>query len=125
VFRRPPAFTAARLLAVTACLVTLSGCGGSTPEARTPAGAGTGPHVNLTIDNFLYSPNPLTVAPRTIVAVTNKDDTAHTVTAYGGAFSTGDIGPLTTVTFTVPQTPGSYQYRCTIHPKMVASLVVR
>ena len=108
-----------------ALCVALAGCGGSTAQAHsTSGGVPAGPALKLTIEDFTYSPNPLKVAPGTVIAVTNKDDTAHTVTAYDGAFSTGNIGPTATITFVAPSIPATYRFRCTIHPKMVATLVV-
>jgi plastocyanin len=108
-----------RSVAGMALCVALAGCGSASP-AKVPAG----PVVALNISNFVYSPNPLTVAPAAVISVTNKDDTAHTVTAYDSAFSTGAIAPRTTVTFVAPASPGTYRFFCVIHPKMIATLIV-
>jgi plastocyanin len=109
---------------VTAGLIVCLGLTGCSSTAQSHVTTGN-PAVILSISNFIYSPNPLTVTPGAVIGVTNKDDTAHTVTAFDGAFSTGNIGPTRTVTFVAPTAPGTYQFRCTIHPKMLATLVVR
>jgi plastocyanin len=80
---------------------------------------------NLTTTAF--SPNPLTVAAGTTVTWANHDAVAHTATATSpsGAFDTGNIpvgSTSKTVTFS---TPGTFQYHCSIHPNMVATVTVQ
>ena len=58
------------------------------------------------------------------VEVSNADGTAHTLTARDGAFDTGAVDAGTTVAFTAPAAPGTYDYFCAIHPSMTGSLVV-
>ncbi|MYZ34389.1 hypothetical protein GT002_04525 [Streptomyces sp. SID4917] len=78
------------------------------------------------MDNFAFMPAALTVAPGARITVTNKDDTAHTVTATAGkAFDTGTVDAGRTVTFTAPAKAGVYPYICTIHPFMKGTLTVR
>lgn len=114
----------ARLLAqyvlVVVFALALGACGSSSPSRSSSAGP------RLTIANFEFSPTPLVVQPGAAISVTNRDDTAHTVTSSrGDAFDTGLIAPLGTVTFTAPKTAGTYSYICTVHPKMKGVLVVR
>jgi plastocyanin len=59
-----------------------------------------------------------------VVEVSNADGTAHTLTARDGAFDTGAVDAGTTVAFTAPAAPGTYDYFCAIHPSMTGSLVV-
>lgn len=82
----------------------------------------------VTIKDMQYSPVSLTVAPGTKVAWINKDDEAHTVTSDNTAgneiWDSGNIevGKSYARTF---NTPGSYNYHCTIHPNMKGIIVVQ
>jgi plastocyanin len=63
-------------------------------------------------------------APGATVTVVNRDDTAHTVTARDGSFSTGTIRAGASVTFVAPDEVGSYAVFCEIHPSMRSTLTV-
>ena len=56
--------------------------------------------------------------------MSNADAAAHTLTAKDGAFDTGSVDQGTTVSFTAPAAPGTYEFFCEIHPSMTGSLVV-
>jgi plastocyanin len=80
----------------------------------------------VTIDNFAFGPAAITVAPGTKVTWTNRDDEPHTVVSAAdprvfksGALDTGD-----SFSFTFDK-PGTYQYFCSIHPHMTATVVVK
>jgi len=73
----------------------------------------------------MFSPMTASVAPGSTVSVTNKDSVTHTLTATGGQFNTGDIGPGQTKTFTAPSKTGTYSYICNIHQYMMGTIVVR
>jgi len=79
----------------------------------------------ITISNFMFSPMHASVAPGSTVSVTNKDSVTHTLTATGGRFNTGDIGPGQTKTFRAPSKAGTYDYICNIHQYMMGTIVVR
>jgi plastocyanin len=80
----------------------------------------------VTIDNFAFSPTPLTVAPGTTVTWTNKDEEPHTVlSADGGqSFKSPALDTDDKFTFTFDKA-GTYKYFCSIHPRMVGTVVVR
>jgi plastocyanin len=73
----------------------------------------------------MFSPMTASVAPGSTVSVTNKDSVTHTLTATGGQFNTGNIGPGQTKTFTAPSKAGTYSYICNIHQYMMGTIVVR
>jgi plastocyanin len=78
----------------------------------------------VTIDNFFFTPAALTVKAGTTVTWTNKDDIPHGVASSNNAFKKSaalDTDDSYSFTFT---TPGTYQYFCYLHPKMVGSIVV-
>ena len=79
---------------------------------------------SVSIDNFTFGPQTLTVKAGTTVTWTNKDDIPHGIAATGNAFPRSkalDTDDSYSFTFT---TPGTYQYFCYIHPHMTGTIVV-
>jgi len=86
-------------------------------RADSPAGA-------VSIDNFTFTPPTLTVKADTTVTWTNRDDIPHTVASSNNAFKkSGALDTDDSYSFTFT-TPGTYQYFCYIHPRMVGTIVV-
>jgi len=106
-------------LLLAAC--SSSGGGGSGSSGSGSAAATK----SVTISNFMFSPMAASVAPGSTVSVTNKDSVTHTLSATGGQFNTGDIGPGQTKTFTAPTKAGTYSYICNIHQYMKGTITVR
>jgi plastocyanin len=91
-----------------------------------PAGSGqtgSGQTDAVAIQNFAFAPAMLTVRAGTTVTWTNDDQDAHTVSASGGAFRSAALNHGDSFRFTF-STPGRYDYICTIHPFMTATVVV-
>jgi len=80
-------------------------------------------NADVTIDNFSFGPQELTVAAGTTVTWTNRDDIPHTVVSTDGVFKSKvrDTDDKFSYTFTKP---GTYPYFCSIHPKMTGKVVV-
>lgn len=87
-------------------------------------GANNQATVNVKMAGFAFDPATLTVNVGDTVTWTNSDTQPHNATASDGAFKTPDItqGQSTSITATVP---GTHTYTCTIHPRMVATLIVQ
>src|SRR5580658_2478299 len=78
----------------------------------------------VSIDNFTFTPQTMTVKAGTTVTWTNKDDIPHGIAATNNAFKRSqalDTDDSFSFTFT---TPGTYQYFCYIHPHMTGTIVV-
>ena len=125
----------AALAALCPLAVLLPACGGgagvgtatalstSPPQAEGQA-AGEGSR-SITINNFKYEPATLTVAPGTVVVWTNRDDMPHTVTSPGDPKDLDSPAMDTDERFSFHfREKGSYDYYCTIHPKMAGRVVV-
>jgi plastocyanin len=129
-------FNARLMIPAVTGLAILAGCGGPTSAATIPAAAESMPPAaasgqdapvatnTVAIQNFAFSPATVTVKSGTTITWTNRDSDAHTVTAMpAGSFHspTLNTGQSFQYTFT---TPGRFDYLCTIHPFMTATVVV-
>ena len=95
--------------------------GGSTTQSKTVVAPGR--NVHLTIANYLYQPEALSVKVGTTITVTNTDSTAHTATARSGAFDSGTLATSKSAHFTLKK-PGTYSYYCQFHAFMHGTIVV-
>ena len=104
---------------------------------RRPSAAGSGPAAQaaaapaaaerrVTIDNFAFGPQVLTVAPGTRVTWVNRDDVPHTATSSDSPAAFNSRAIDTDEQFAhVFERPGTYRYFCAVHPKMTATIVVK
>jgi plastocyanin len=113
------------VLAGALLLAACSSSGGGGSGSSGSSASATTTTRSVVISNFMFSPMTASVAPGSTVSVTNKDSVTHTLTATGGQFDTGDIGPGQTKTFTAPSKAGTYSYICNIHQYMQGTIVVR
>jgi plastocyanin len=128
-----PCTTRWTLIALVVALLA-SGCGSSN-SATSPTGPCTPTPTNpecvnppnlltVTIKNGVYSPNPVSVKVGQSVNWLNSDSIAHTATDPG-VFDTGSIAPTSAADVPVPfNTPGTYNYHCTLHTNESATIVV-
>jgi plastocyanin len=80
--------------------------------------------VTLKIDNFCFTPMETTVAVGTTVTWINKDDVPHTVVSVDHKFKSQALDTDEPFSFTFKE-PGTYEYFCSLHPKMVGKIVVK
>jgi len=130
-----PARTTALILALVLVTTLLGGCGGgddnnksSTATQSTSASDGAEDEVKLTLvaENTKFDKTTLEAPTGKDVTLTmeNKDSVEHTFSLYQSADSTDPLfagqkfpGPaILTYQFTAPETPGTYHFRCDIHP---------
>jgi plastocyanin len=109
----------------------MPGMSGMAPMPNMPAGtsaASAGPAAPVagnavSIDNFAFAPTTLTVPAGSTVTWTNKDEEPHTVVANDGSFHSPGMGSQATFSYTFAK-PGKFDYVCSIHPYMHATVVV-
>jgi plastocyanin len=83
-----------------------------------------GPTSAVSIHNFTFTPQTLTVKAGTTVTWVNKDDIPHGIASSNTAFKkSGALDTDDSYSFTFT-TPGTYSYFCYLHPHMVGSIVV-
>ena len=130
--RPPKAFLAA---AAAIAAIALSGCGSDDDDgARSSNGAGSdsggksspaafegsGP---VSIKDFLYAPEDVTVSAGDSVSFSNQDSANHTATARDGSFDTGTLGKGDSAQVTIDK-PGTYAYICSFHAFMNGQITV-
>jgi plastocyanin len=74
--------------------------------------------------DFMFAPTSLTVASGSTVTWTNRDDEPHSVVSESGLFRSGALDTNESFSFRFDK-PGTYRYSCSIHPRMVGTIVVQ
>jgi plastocyanin len=107
---------------VLAGVLLLAGPLNVTVQAQQPASAA----MEVKIDNFSFSPATLTVAVGTTVTWTNQDDIPHTVVSTDDprAFRSKVLDTDEKFTYTFSKA-GTFAYFCSVHPKMIGTVVVK
>ncbi|HSY07693.1 MAG TPA: cupredoxin family copper-binding protein [Steroidobacteraceae bacterium] len=77
----------------------------------------------IVVKDFMFAPNSLTVKAGVTVTWTNMDDEPHTVVSDTGMFRSGAMDTNESFTFKFDK-PGTYRFTCSIHPRMVGTIVV-
>ena len=78
----------------------------------------------VSIVDFTFSPEEITIAPGESVTWTNDDGAPHGLEFHDGAKGTDLLLPETS--FSRPfEKPGTYDYNCSVHPYMTGRVVVR
>jgi len=92
---------------------------------QTPAQQGTPvtgvTHMNM--QDFAYQMANIQLRGGTSVTWTNQDSAPHSVTFKNGMKDSGLLYQGQSFSYTF-NTPGTYQYYCTVHPYMVATVIV-
>ena len=130
--------------------ILLAGCQAAQKNAGDPVGKITGSHndsamhdkgiqsappqanvdatgkseVQIVIENFVFRPADVTIAPGTKVTWINKDEAPHTATSTDKKFNSGGLDTDDKFSF-VFNDKGEYPYICTLHPQMKATIKVK
>jgi plastocyanin len=96
--------------------------GGTVPSREAAPQQAQG--ASVTIDNFSFTPQEITVSPGTTVRWVNQDDVPHTVVSNDKKFKSKALDTDDKFSFTFTD-PGTYEYYCSVHPKMTAKVTVK
>lgn len=122
----------------TFATVVLAGCAGGNDATTTSADdqsrvavtSAPAAEASVTIETFIFEPDPVTVPAGTTVVFENLDSTVHTVTAGTRDDPRPEVidvrlEPDGTASWTFDQ-PGTYAYFCAVHsgPGMTGEVVV-
>jgi plastocyanin len=115
----------AACLALAASAVLFLGCGGGSGTDQTSSAApGTTGAQAVTIKDYLYKPESITVPKGTTVTFTNRDSTPHTATSKeSGVFESGSIDTGKSARVTLDKS-GTFAYYCLFHPFMKGTITV-
>lgn len=83
----------------------------------------TGVEKKVIIEEFVYTPILLRIKVGDSVIWTNRDTTAHSITADDGLFESESLSRGQNYTYTFIET-GTYTYHCSEHPGMKAKVIV-
>jgi plastocyanin len=92
--------------------------------ALAPRGARAAEPITISAHNFMFAPASMTVNAGSTVTWTNLDDEPHTVVSDVGLFRSGAMDTNESFSFKFDK-PGTYHYTCSIHPRMVGTIVVQ
>lgn len=109
-------FRSLRRAAGVAMLCWFAACG--------PAPADTPDPTKIVVKDFMFVPTSLTVKTGSTVTWANKDDEPHTVVSDTGLFRSGAMDTNESFSFKFDK-PGTYHFTCSIHPRMVGTIVVQ
>jgi amicyanin len=110
--------------------ILVTGFLGLSPAAESQAAAAQQPAatqpatLEVKIDNFSFGPMEIKVAVGTTVTWVNRDDIPHTVVSLDKTFKSKVLDTDEKFSFTFTKA-GTYEYFCSIHPKMTAKIVVQ
>jgi plastocyanin len=94
-------------------------------RSPSPAAASAGPRqVDVGTEDFAFDPKDASVAAGGTVTVTNRGQAPHTLTLDDQPPDTGTIQPGASADLTAPDKPGSYSFRCTVHPARMRGVLV-
>jgi plastocyanin len=116
-----------RIFGLAAAIVlVLAGAGAKVAKTAPAEAPAPGPATEVKIDNFSFSPATITVAPGTTITWTNRDDIPHTVVSTDDprAFKSKVLDTDEKFSYTFTKA-GTFAYFCSVHPKMVGTVVVK
>jgi plastocyanin len=87
------------------------------------AGAADEEIIQVSAKNFMFTPASITVKTGTTVIWVNLDDEPHTVFSDAGLFRSSALDTQERFSFKFDKA-GTYHYLCTIHPRMLGTVVV-
>jgi plastocyanin len=109
------------ILLFSTIIVLFSAC--SKSSYNNSGGGGTPPENPVYMRGSVFSVPNLTLFTGSKVTWINDDNMVHTVTANDASFSSGDINPGSSFSYTF-NTVGTYNYYCTHHAGMTAVVTI-
>jgi len=80
--------------------------------------------VAVSIENYAFQPDPITVSLGTTVVWTNRDEVTHTVVSADKLFASPALETNRSFEFTFSKA-GTFPYFCSLHPEMKGKVIVK
>jgi plastocyanin len=93
-------------------------------EMPIPSIADTADATTIIVKDFMFNPTPVAVKAGSTVTWINLDDEPHNVVSDTGLFRSGGMDTNDSFSFKFDK-PGTYHITCSIHPRMVGTVVVQ
>jgi len=103
--------------------IFIQSCSKSDVNDNPPPGGGGPITDTVTIQATIFAPFTMTVGLGATVTWKNTDTETHSVVADDGSFSSGDIAPNETYSFSFTSNR-SYPYHCGLHPAVTGAVQV-
>ena len=111
-------------LAMFVVLALLSGPHGKDSQTRDSAPV-RATKTEVTIDNFSFSPNTLTLSVGATVTWINHDNVPHVVSSADNQFKKSAVLKTGQTFSHAFMATGTYSYFCSIHPRMTGKIIVK
>lgn len=79
----------------------------------------------VSIGNFYFNPTPVTINAGCTIRWTNTANTQHNSTSDTGVWASPNLARNAYYEFTFNVAPGTYPYKCTLHPTQIGSVIVQ
>jgi plastocyanin len=113
-------------------LVAAAACGGGGGSDAGPVGpiipstpSNPVATTSVSLQNSLFNPADIVVAPSAVITFTNNDNIQHNVIFSNQGIAPIDVWTSGSRTTAMPATAGTYSYTCTIHAGMNGTVKVQ
>ena len=105
-------------------LVVLNFCLAAFGNDRTNGAGGGDAKNKIEIKDFMFNPPTITVKAGEKITWINRDEEPHTIVSVGKKFPKSSALDTDQEFAVVAGAPGTYEYFCSVHPKMTGTIVV-
>jgi plastocyanin len=111
------------MLAAALLGALVAAAAGAASGGAADAGAADEKTIEVSAKGFMFAPATITVKAGTTVTWVNLDQEPHTVFSDAGLFRSSALDTKDRFSFKFEKA-GTYHYLCTIHPRMLGTVVV-
>lgn len=113
-----------RAVALAVALVAAAGCSSADPAAPSAPAVTPIESAEVSITKPAFVPGAILVSRGARVTFINEDETDHTVTFADSTVTSVARFPAGSREVVMPETPGTYEYHCALHPNERGSIQV-
>ena len=106
-------------------LIVLNFCLAAFGNEKTNGADAGGTRNKIEIKDFMFNPATVTVKSGEMITWINRDDEPHTIVSVGKKFQKSSALDTDQEFSVIAGAPGTYEYFCSVHPKMTGTIVVQ